>query len=240
MVYRLATCLSVLATLAALSVATMATATAATAATATTPMDPSARWTQLFNGRDLTGWRHVGQGGMGVMQDGALRTGGDGEGLLYWTGGPVGNCTLRIVYRLSGDYDRSGIFVRIPIEPRDLEMPLDYGYRIAIDNHPETSYEDEYHVTGTLDSFTRPLARAWKPGSEWNTLEITLDGSRTIVVLNGVKVTDYTEAAAVPARKLDWEPQRGPRPNKGWIALQNIVDRAHRVFFKEVAMRPLR
>ena len=226
--YRLATYLSVLTTVAALP-------SSATTAAA----DPSAGWTQLFDGRDLTGWRHIGAGGMGV-KDGVLRTGGGGEGLLYWAGGPVGNCTIRVVYRLSGDYDRSGVFVRIPIEPRDLEMPLDYGYRIAIDNHPETSYEDEYHVTGTLDSFTKPLARAWKPGSEWNTLEITLNGSRTTVLLNGVKVTDYTEGEVVPARKLEWEPQRGLRPNEGWIALQNIVDRAHHVFFKEVAIRPVR
>jgi len=25
-----------------------------------------------------------------------------------------------------------------------------YGYEVQIDNHPETSKEDDYHVTGTL------------------------------------------------------------------------------------------
>ena len=119
-------------------------------------------WKQLLNGQDLTGWKHVGEGGM-KMVDGQVRTGGKGVGLLYWTGGVVSNCTIRIVYRMSGDYDRSGIFVRIPIEPRDVEMPFDYGYQVQIDNHPETSYEDEYHVTGTLYSFTKPLGKAGKP-----------------------------------------------------------------------------
>ena len=82
-------------------------------------------------------------------------------------------------------------------------MPVNYGYEVQIDNHPETSNEDEYHVTGTLYSLTKPLARPGKPGPEWNTMEITLDGPRTIVVVNGVKVTDYTEGEPVPPKKLD-------------------------------------
>jgi len=195
-------------------------------------------WKQLLNGQALTGWKHVGEGGM-KMVGGQIRTGGKGVWLLYWTGGVVSNCTIRIVYRMSGDYDRSGVFVRIPIEPRDVEMPFDYGYQVQIDNHPETSYEDEYHVTGTLYSFTKPLAKAWRPGSEWNTMEIPLRGPRTIVMLNGVKVTDYTEGDPVPARKLDWEPQRGRRPDEGWIGLQNVDGKKHHVFFKEVAIRQL-
>ena len=49
-----------------------------------------------------------------------------------------------------------------------------------------------------LYSLTKPLAKAWKPGPEWNTMDITLDGPRTIVMLNGVKVTDYTMAIRCP------------------------------------------
>jgi len=70
-------------------------------------------------------------------------------------------------------------------------------------------------------------------------MEITLRGPHTIVMLNGVKVTDYTEGDPVPARKLDWEPQRGPRPDGGWIGLQNVDGKKHHVFFKEVAIRQL-
>ena len=200
---------------------------------------PATGWRQLFNGRDLTGWRHVGDGDMQV-ENGLIRTVGRGVGLLYWTGGPVSNCIIRVVYRTTGDYDRSGIFVRIPVEPHDLEMPSDYGYQVQIDNHPETSYEDEYHFTGTLYSFTRPLARPSRPPPEWNTVEITLDGRRTIVILNGTKVTDYVEGDPVPARKLNWEPQRGRRPDEGWLALENDDGKKHTVFFKEIAIMPLR
>ena len=69
-------------------------------------------------------------------------------------------------------------------------------------------------------------------------MEITLDGTRTIVTVNGQKVTDYTEGGATPERKFDFEPFRGPRPVAGYIGLQNHGD-DDGVFFKEVAVKPL-
>ena len=56
---------------------------------------------------------------------------------------------------------------------------MHYGYEVQIDNEPEKSNEDDYHVTGTLYSLTKPLAQPGKPGPEWNTMEITLDGPHT-------------------------------------------------------------
>lgn len=194
-------------------------------------------WKQLFNGKDLTGWKHVGPGSM-IVEDGLIRTQG-GMGLLYWAGGKLGNCTIRVVFKMRDRNDNSGIFIRIPIEPREEWMPVHYGYEVQIDNQPEDSKEDDYHATGALYSLTKPLARPGKPGPEWNTMEITLDGPRTIVVLNGVKVTDYTEGNPVPERKFNFEPKRGPRPNDGYFGLQNHSDHDV-VFFKEVAVKMLK
>ena len=89
-----------------------------------------------------------------------------------------------------------------------------------------------------LYSLTKPLAKTGKPGPEWNTMEITLDGPRTIVVLNGVKVTDFKEGDPVPERKFDFEPFRGPRPLFGYMGLQNHGDNDV-VFFKEVVVKTL-
>jgi hypothetical protein len=191
-------------------------------------------WKQLFNGKDLTGWKQVGKG-QDRVEDGLIRTAG-GMGLLYWTGGPVGNCTIRVVYKMRDPNDNSGVYIRIPVEPREAWMPVHYGYEVQIDNHPETGGEDEYHVTGTLYSLTKPLAFPGKPGPEWNTMEIDLDGPHTVVVLNGVKVTDFHEGDPVPKQKFDFEPLRGPRPSQGWFGLQNHSDNDI-VFFKEVAIR---
>lgn len=197
----------------------------------------SEEWKQLFNGKDLTGWKHVGPGGM-TVESGLIKTHG-GMGLLYWTDGKVRDCVIRVVFKMRDKNDNSGVFIRIPIEPREEWMPVHYGYEVQIDNEPEKANEDEYHYTAALYSLTKPLAKPAKPGPEWNTMEITLDGPRTVVFVNGVKVTDYTEGQPVPARKFDFEPQRGTRPNEGWFGLQNHSDNDV-VFFKEVAMKRLK
>jgi hypothetical protein len=193
-------------------------------------------WQQLFNGKDLTGWKHVGPGEM-TVSDGMIETHG-GMGLLYWTGGKIGHCKLRVVFKMRDFNDNSGVYIRIPIEPREAWMPVHYGYEVQIDNHPETSGEDEYHMTGTLYSLTKPLAKPAKPGPEWNTMVITIDGPHTIVEVNGVKVTDYLEGDPVPPQKFDFEPLRGPRPEEGYFGLQNH-SKNDVVLFKEVSIQPL-
>ena len=67
---------------------------------------------------------------------------------------------------------------------------------------------------------------------------ITLDGPRTVVTVNDQPVTDYTEGQPVPEKKFDFEPQRGKRPNEGYIGLQNHGEHDI-VFFKEVSVQQL-
>ncbi|HET6558193.1 MAG TPA: DUF1080 domain-containing protein [Prolixibacteraceae bacterium] len=191
---------------------------------------------QLFNGKDLTGWKHVGGGSMSV-EDGLIKTQG-GMGLLYWTAEKFGNCTIHVEFKMRDENSNSGVFIRIPVEPYEEWMPVFYGYEVQIDNKPELSGEDDYHYTGMLYSLTKPLAKPGKPGPEWNTMDITLDGLRTIVHVNGIKVTDFKEGDPVPDRKFDFEPFRGPRPETGFIGLQNHGENDV-VFFREVSVKPL-
>jgi hypothetical protein len=197
----------------------------------------TSQWRQLFNGKDLTGWKQAGPGSH-YVEDGFIKSKG-GMGLLYWTGEKFGNCVIRVVFRMRDENSNSGVFIRIPSVPtEDNMMPVNTGYEVQIDNKPELSDEDDYHYTGMLYSLTKPLAKTGKPGPEWNTMEITLDGPKTIVYLNGVKVADFKEGDPVPAKKFDFEPNRGPRPESGYIGIQNHSD-ADVVFFKEVSVKPL-
>lgn len=193
-------------------------------------------WKPLFDGKDLAGWQQVGPGNF-VVENGMLKPIG-GMGMLYYKEKPIGNAVIRVVFKTTGPDDNSGIFIRIPIEPREEWMPVHYGYEAQI-------YDagDDYHCTGVLYSLTKAMARASKPAGEWNTMEITLDGPRTIVMVNGQKVTDYTEGQPVEARKHDWEGQRGRRPDVGYIGLQNHPreDKSDSgVYFKEISIRKLR
>lgn len=197
----------------------------------------TSQWRHLFNGKDLTGWKQVGPG-THYVESGLIKSTG-GMGLLYWKGEKFQNCIIRVVFAMRDSNSNSGVFIRIPIEPREEWMPVHYGYEVQIDNAPEKSDEDDYHYTGMLYSLTKPLAKTGKPGPQWNTMEITLDGTRTIVHLNGVKVTDFKEGDKVPERKFDFEPQRGLRPVSGYIGIQNHGDKDI-VYFKEVSVKPLK
>jgi hypothetical protein len=168
-----------------------------------------------------------------VVENGVLCTEG-GMGLLWYTKQKLGNSVLRVVFRVPEPTKagNSGVFIRIPTEPTEPWMPVNKGYEVQIDHS-----EDDYHRTGVLYSFTQALA---KPAlKNWNTMEITLRDDRTIVTLNGRKITDYREGDPVPERKKPFEPDRGRRAAAGYIGLQNHGDKDV-VLFREISVKPLR
>src|SRR3984893_19135150 len=134
----------------------------------------------LFNGKDLDGWQQVGPGSF-VVTDGMMKTEG-GMGMLWYTREKIAHATIRVVFKLTAKESDSGVFIRIPDQPTEPWMPINRGYEVEIGD-----WSDDYPGTGVLYTFTRALARPLKPAGEWNTLEITIDGSHTIVYLNAVK-----------------------------------------------------
>ena len=65
-----------------------------------------------------------------------------------------------------------------------------------------------------------------------------MDGPHIVVYLNGVKVTDFSEGQPVPPKHAgSIDPDRGPRPDSGYIGLQNHPGSA--VYFKELTVYPL-
>jgi len=194
---------------------------------------------QLFNGKDLTGWlripRHedapADQKPGFVVQDGLLvSVPGAPEDDIWYTGGKIGNAKLRVVFKFSAPDANSGVFIRIPDIPKSEDDAINKGIEVQIDESG-----DDYHCTGVLYSMTKALARPYKPAGEWNTLEIEMRGLRTIVKLNGVTVTDYDGVGPVPPKKGKYEPDRGPRPEEGYIAIQHHGG-AQTLWFREITL----
>ncbi len=194
------------------------------------------KWQQLFNGKDLTGWQQVGPGQF-VVEDSLLKTVG-GMGMILYPAEKFSDVVIRVVYKVKDNDCNSGVFIRVPEKPADEWEAVNKGYEVQIDNGTR-HVGGEYHCTGVLYSMTKAMAHPQKAPGEWNTMEITLDGPRTIVFVNGEKVTDFTEGEAVPAKTRDFEPNRGPRPLAGYIGLQNH-DSLSVAYFKEVAIKPLK
>ena len=195
--------------------------------------------TQLFNGKDLTGWaripRHEGapanqKPGL-VVRDGLLVSVPDApEDDLWYTVRKIGNATLRVVYKVSNPDANSGVFIRIPYPPKSEDDAINKGIEVQIQDTA-----DDYHCTGDLYSMTKAKARPYKPAGEWNTLEVQMRGPRTIVKLNGVLVTDYDGVSPVPPKTGQYEPDRGPRPDEGFIAIQHHGGAAT-LWFKEITL----
>ena len=187
----------------------------------------AARWQALFNGKDLQGWQHVGPGRF-VIENGLLKTEG-GMGLLWYTPEQFADTTLRVVFHVpDAAHSNSGVFIRIPAPPTEPWMPVHKGYEVQIDQSA-----DDTHRTGVLYSFTK--ARAKPALREWNTLEITLQGLRTTVVMNGETITDFREGDAYVEPRNPGDPAVGPRQASGYIGLQNHSAK-DLVLFREVSV----
>ncbi len=185
---------------------------------------------QLFNGKDMTGWNHVGKGEFSV-ENGSLRANG-GMGLLWFEGEKIGNAVIRIVYKGDSPSANAGVFIRIPEKPQDAWFPVHRGYEVQIQDSA-----DEFHRTGSI--YSMASAETFPPSKDgWNTMEIKLDGQKTIISVNGKIVNEFEGSRPVPARVKYYEPQRGPRPDSGYIGLQNHDEKSV-VRFREVSVLPL-
>lgn len=183
---------------------------------------------QLFNGRDLSGWRMTGPGSFEI-ENGMLKTVG-GMGLLYYEKRKIGNATIRVVFKTTSDRDNSGVVIRMPEAPRDPWYGVHNGYEVQIDGAG-----DEWHSTGAIYSLSKVTSRRQKAVGEWNTMEIRLKGPVTVISLNGEAVNTFDPSQPVPERKQWFEPVRGPRPDAGFIGLQNHDPRST-VYFKEISV----
>ncbi len=184
----------------------------------------------LFNGQDMTGWRHIGPGEF-VVENGALKTVG-GMGLLVYDGKAIGNSIVRIVYKPESPDANAGVFIRAAQKPMDPWYAVHNGYEVQIQDSA-----DEFHRTGSIYSLA---SAAEFPASTdgWNTMEIALEGQTTTVSVNGTVVNTFRGDQPVPERTKFFEPRRGPRPDVGYIGLQNH-DEGSTIWFREVSVRPL-
>lgn len=186
---------------------------------------------QLFNGKNLTGWKQVGPGRFAVA-DGMMKTEG-GMGLMFYEKEKFGNAVIKVVFRTEGERANSGVVIRLPEPPPDPWYGVHNGYEVQID-----AAGDEWHSTGAIYSLSKVSSREQKAAGEWNTMEIELRGPLTLISVNGKKVNEFKDGQPVPERKMWYEPVRGPRPNSGYIGLQNHDPRST-VYFKEISVRPI-
>jgi Domain of Unknown Function (DUF1080) len=190
-------------------------------------------WKPLFDGKSLDGWNHVGPGRF-VVEDGQLGTEG-GMGLLYYSREKLGDCVIRVVYKLGTEKSNSGVYVRVADKPADPWYAVHHGFEVQIADGGKPA-----RGTGSIYTFADAKAQPAK-SLDWNTLEVTLKGNKVSTMINGKAVADFDASDLKPQaadKTGEGDPARGPRPEAGYLGLQNH-DKDSVVFFKEVSVRPL-
>jgi hypothetical protein len=190
----------------------------ALAAFAASQETPAEKWTDLFNGKDLTGWKHVGRGGFAV-EDGALVTQA-GMGLLYYEAQSFRNFTLEVEWKVADKCNNSGIFVRFPEKAENPGYAVRNGYEIQIDDCDKNGLK--FQTGSAYDQFAATKISS-KPAGEWNRYQITIVAQHYTVVLNGEKVNEFD----------------GTRGIEGYIGLQNH-DPISRVTFRRVRVKEIK
>ncbi|HUE71579.1 MAG TPA: DUF1080 domain-containing protein [Pirellulaceae bacterium] len=166
----------------------------------------------LFDGKTLNGW----QGGTDgyEVKDGVLICKPKGSGNLY-TDKEYGNFVFRFEFKLTPGAN-NGVGLRTPMQGD----PAFVGMEIQIldDGHPRYKELKEYQYHGSVYGVIAAKRGFLKPTGEWNSEEITLDGTKVKVVLNGETIVDGDFAEARDKGTIDGREHPGLKRDKGYIA----------------------
>jgi formylglycine-generating enzyme required for sulfatase activity len=195
----------------------------------------SVGWVQLFNGKDLTGWKtHPDQPGTWEVRDGIL-TGSTRQSYLFTERGDYKNFHLRAEVNLNAGGD-SGIRFRAPFALRKgagaWQVSPAGGYEAEISNSPTNPIRtgSVWKVMPEGAPITLHGVHGKSPirPDEWFTLEVIADRNRLVTRINGQQVADC-------------EDSRNTYPT-GHIALQvfspQTVVRFRKVEVKELPASP--
>jgi hypothetical protein len=136
----------------------------------------------LFNGKDLDGWH--GDVKKYTVKDGVITCEGDN----IYTNKEYDNFVLRFEFKLP-PAGNNGVGIRTP----DKGDSAYAGMEIQILDDRHENYEGKiqpYQVHGSIYGIVPAKRDALKPQGEWNQEEISADGSKIKVTVNGKVVVD--------------------------------------------------
>ncbi|HSO48120.1 MAG TPA: DUF1080 domain-containing protein, partial [Rhizobiaceae bacterium] len=144
---------------------------------------------EMFNGKDLSGWKTTGNW---MIEEGNILTLKPRQGESGWqrygdyiaTERQYGDFILDLEFKFDKG-GNSGVFMRIG----DLKDHVNSGFEVQIlDTHGKENVG--HHDCGGVIKTQGPSKNMVKPAGEWNRYTITLKGSHLEVVLNGEKIID--------------------------------------------------
>ncbi len=189
----------------------------------------SGEWIQLFNGKDLTGWKAVENPDSFRVADGKIIANGDRSHLYYV--GEVANANFKnFEWRckvMLKPNSNSGMYFHTAVQAEGWPGK---GYEAQLNNT-----HGDIKKTGGLYDVDDVLSYSPAKDNEWFTQTVTVKDKHVTVKVNGKVTTDYTEpdnAAADPKRRA------GRLLSSGTIALQGH-DPGSTAIFEKIEVRLL-
>jgi len=195
-------------------------------------------WILLFDGKSLDGWMTSSQKpSQRPLDQGAINPHRCG-GYMMIHEKPWGDFILSLDFKIAPKCN-SGVFVRTsPLTPRPGKDVGFNGIEVAVDD----THEAGYHDTGAIYDLAKPTKNAMRPAGEWNHMQITCDGPRITVELNGEQVNrvDLAQFTA-PNKRPDGTDHKfdvaySTHPRSGYIGLQ---DHGGECWYKNIKLKPL-
>ena len=139
-----------------------------------------AGWTTLFDGSSLDGWRVLGDANWELADDAVSADSGSG---YLVTESSYGDFELTLEFWVD-EPANSGVFIRCS-DPDNIGAANSYEVNIY------DTRADQTYRTGGIVNVAAPTS-VINTGGQWNSYEITAQGSRLVVILNGTQVVDAT------------------------------------------------
>lgn len=193
----------------------------------------STEWTDLFNGKDLSGWEANENPQSFKVVDGAIVCNGDRSHLFY--NGDVEdamfkNFELKAMV-MTKEGANSGIYLHTQTQP---EGWPDKGYEIQVNNsHKGEGEYRELKKTGSIYA-VRNVFYPMVGDEEWFELSVRVVENHIETFVNGVKVADYIQ----PDEPYREDSYKGRLLSKGTFALQ-AHDPGSTVYFKSIQVKVL-
>jgi hypothetical protein len=149
-------------------------------------------WTQLFNGRDLSGWKpHPDEEGVWKVEGGEL-IGSGGTSYLFSERGDYEDFQLRVEAKIS-DGGESGVYFRVPTMKLLRYGAFPEGYEANINSTHPIDEERTGSLTGSLRGVVHYKTALHKP-EEWFTMEVIARGQHIQIKVNGQTTIDFVDA----------------------------------------------
>ena len=144
-------------------------------------------FTRLFDGSTLDGWTLVAKHGPGyVVKDGVIVCPADGGGNLF-TEKEYSDFVLRFEFKLTAG-GNNGIGIRSPLTPSASSLGMEI--QVLDDGDPQYADIKPWQHHGSVYGIIPAKTGALKPVGEWNQEEISAQGRRIKVTLNGQVIVD--------------------------------------------------